>query len=918
MRVSMAADSCRHRRRCSRRHAILFILAVYACRGRPACAQNMIDTVAGASVVGNGGPATSVRLNNMRGVFVVTQQAGDGASPTPILYMADTDNHCIHRVDGNGTTTTVAGNGNAGYSGNGDLATFATLRSPWHVHVVQNVSSTAQDAPGVVYIADTGNHCVRRVNDAGIITTVAGTGTSGFSGDGGAATGAKLASPACVFAMHRLDASGFQMSAVVLFISDHANHRVRRVDEAGVITTIAGNGVAGFGGDGGPATSAQLNNPAGLFVLIDVASNGSGRSVETLFIADSSNHRIRRVDDNGTMTTVAGTTVAGNSGDGGLATSASLRNPISVFALVNASDERLGGNTTKRVVLYIADADNHRIRCIDANGIILSVVGNGAPGNGGDGGAAKLAMLNNPFTVFAVQLLSSNDNGTNSTTIELYVADRKNHRVRHIGGDGIITTVAGMGSIASVGDGRLATDAILRSPAGVFALAEEAADGANEHFTLYIAEGTGSRVRRVDANGTISTVAGNGMDGYSGDGGAAISAKMKFARNVFAVADQSEKPGIGTGVQLFITDRGNDCIRRVNSNGIITTAAGTGVAGFSGDGGRATSANLNEPTSVFVLTNASCAGEQCAALNVVIYITDMANNRVRRVDSYGNITTVVGNGMKGYGGDGGAALSATLNWPHCVYVLTNSSRNEHAHPLVLFICDWGNNRVRRVSEDGIISTIAGSEAGGFSGDGGPATLAKFSHPYSIAVIRNKSNDITAWSNVSLLIADNLNNRIRFVDENGTISTFAGSGLATLSGDDGLASSASLNYPTGVFVLQLARSGQRTQQVVFIADHSNNRVRRVMAPLPSLTPTPLTTVTPTPTHSVTQSTSASASSTITPSQVPTPTGTASPSAANSVVPDLSESDMPPHQRGACEESYEREDCYSTLIVLSDSI
>ena len=222
--------------------------------------------------------------------------------------------------------TTYAGNGIAGYAGDGGPATSAQLKPPEDVDV---------DSSGNIYIADTQNQRIRKVDAAtGIIQTVAGTGSAGYNGDGGPATSAQLKAPSGV----AIDSSGN------IYIADTQNFRIRKVDAAtGIIQTVAGTGVAGYSGDGGPATSAQIKNPA--VVAVDASGN--------IYIADTLNHRIRKVDAaTGIIQTVAGTGVAGYSGDGGPATSAQIKNPAVVA--VDAS-----GN------IYIGDTDNHRIRKVD-------------------------------------------------------------------------------------------------------------------------------------------------------------------------------------------------------------------------------------------------------------------------------------------------------------------------------------------------------------------------------------------------------------------------------------------------------------------------------------------------------------------------------------------------------------------------
>ena len=329
-----------------------------------------IQTVAGTGTggySGDGGPATSARLNNPYGVVV----DADGN-----LFVADVSNHRVRRIDPGGQISTVAGTGTQGYSGDGGPATSAMLSYPYGVAV---------DADGNLFIADTYNHRVRRVDAGGQISTVAGTGSFGYAGDGGPAVSARLAYPHGV----AVDAAGN------LFIADNNNHRVRRVDAGGQISTVAGTGTAGYAGDGGPAVSARLQNPVG--VAVDAAGN--------LSIADTGNHRVRRVDAGGQIQTVAGTGTGGSEGDGGPATSAMLNSPTGVA--VDAA-----GN------LFIADYNNNRVRRVDASGQISTVAGTGTQGYSGDGGPATSAMLNRPGGV-AVDAAGG-----------MLIADTSNHRVR--------------------------------------------------------------------------------------------------------------------------------------------------------------------------------------------------------------------------------------------------------------------------------------------------------------------------------------------------------------------------------------------------------------------------------------------------------------------------------------------------------
>ena len=396
-------------------------------------------------------------------------------------------------------------------------------------------------------------------------------------------------------------------------------------------------------GDNGPALRARLA------FATDVAVDRSGN----VYIADFKLNTVRRVDTSGTITTVAGTGEAGYSGDGGPAAEAKLSYPIGVA--VDAD-----GN------LYIADPGNVRVRRVDSTGIITTVAGNGTQSSGGDGGPAVEASLASPRYVAV-------DKAGN-----LYIADTDTGQVRRVDSTGIITTVA----------------TGLHYPRGV------AVDGSGN---IYIADTGNHRIRRVDSTGTITTVAGTGEVGYSGDGGPAVSAQLGVP---FGVAVD------GSG-NIYIAETGNHRIRRVDSTGTITTVAGIGGVGinndggYSGDGGPAVDALLNQPRGITV----DAVGN--------LFIADVVNNRIRRVDASGIIMTIAGIGESGYGGDGGPAVSAWLYYPGGVAV--DNSGN-------LYIADTWNNRIRRVDASGIITTFAGTGEADYSGDGGPATAATLHHP----------------------------------------------------------------------------------------------------------------------------------------------------------------------------------------------
>lgn len=336
---------------------------------------------------------------------------------------------------------------------------------------------------------------------AGTISTVAGDGLGGYHGDGGPATSAELWAPLCV----ALDGNGN------LYIADTNNNVVRKMTPGGTISTVAGSGASGYSGDGGPATSATLNFPSG------IALDGAGN----VYIADTENNVIRKVTAAGTITTLAGTGKAGYSGDHGQATSAELNAPWGL-TLDTAGD------------LYIADSSNNLIRRVAPTGTITSVAGTGKAGYSGDSGPAISATLHTPSGV------------TLDTAGDLYIADMGNAVIRKVTAGGSITTVAGTGKAGYSGDNGPATSAELAGPMGV------AVDGSGN---IYIAIQGNQAVRKVTPGGTISTVAGIGLLGYSGNGGPATSARLWAPGGV--TLD-------GSG-GFYIADTLNNVIRRVSA-----------------------------------------------------------------------------------------------------------------------------------------------------------------------------------------------------------------------------------------------------------------------------------------------------------------------------------------------------------------
>jgi sugar lactone lactonase YvrE len=653
------------------------------------------------------------------------------------------------------------------------------------------------------------------------------------------------------------------------YIAAYNANRVYKVGTSGILTLVAGNGIAGESGDGvsGGAANAELRGPVG--VAVDASGN--------VYIAEIGGCVVRKVDTTNTITTIAGSPGScGYGGDGGSGTSAKLNGPRGI-----AMDT--AGN------LYIADTSNCRVRkLVLSTNIISTYAGNGTCSFLGDGGAAASAELSSPS---GVAVDSAGD---------LFIADFNNYRIREVTiSNGNINTVAGTGGDADTGDGMAATSAAIGQVYQGVAV--------NSAGTLVtITDFNHAVIRQFTVGGDINTVAGTGVGGFSGDGGPADAARFNGplavvvnSSGLIYVADQNNNriraftvagipntatinttagngnatyPTLVTGVapsgmvlnnpydvlvdpsgNIFVSDNGNCMVfEQVKSSGLVNIFAGSaasgataGTCGFSGVGGPATSAELGNVAGIARDSTGN------------MYIADVSNCVVWQVSATnGDISVFAGANPRscGFSGDGGPATSARLNAPEGLFMDTKSN---------LYIADSSNERIREVSA-GIINTIAGNGVPGYLGDGTPATDAELSDPGGVAVdsagnvyiadynnclIRevtaangvinsiagtgacsfngdglaiereiNHPDRVTLDANGNLFIADDFGQRVRWVNPTGIMTTIAGNGNAGFNGDGNLATTSELNYIVGI--------AQDALGDYLIADQNNHRIRRV--------------------------------------------------------------------------------------------
>ena len=651
----------------------------------------IITRVAGLNNPGNGGPATAAQLLQIKGT---------GFDSSGSLLFAESLS--IRRIDAKtGIISVFAGTGTNVISGDGGPALNASFGS------IRNI---ATDKKGNCYIIDAGY--IRKITAAtGVITTIAGSATAGYSGDGGPALAAQFTSINSI----DVDASGN------VYISDIGVSVVRKITAAtGIITTIAGTGVAGYTGDGALANTAQLKNPTSL--KVDDNNN--------VFIADNGNYRLRKITaTTGIITTIMGDGTSGASpvdGEGGLASLAKL-----------SSVSFLTSDKFNNIYFIAGGAPIRKINA--TTGIVSTLVGlnSGCTCFSGDGGLANDAGLNNPNSCVL------------DTAGNIFIADWLNFRIRKV--DGItqkINTIAGVGSFS--GDGGPAKNAMINSPQRMVTDASG---------NLYFVDGLNSMLRTIaNSTGIISTIAGTGNGS-----GATPFPTMSVPNSQLPVLAQSSLALDPTAANIYMT-LGSNIVKINKSTGQASAFAGPYTGSSTAEGVLATTINLGFNPEIATDATGN------------VYYVDNTRSCIRKITISNNlVNTVVGNKTKGFSGDGGAALSASIGNVTCLTI--DAAGN-------IYFVDFGTTGscIRKVATGtNIITTIAGNRTSGFSGDGGQAINAQIGTPVSI------STDVDG----NVYFVDG--SRVRKVTvATGIITTIGGTASYGNDGDGGLATLATLN------------------------------------------------------------------------------------------------------------------------------
>ena len=707
----------------------------------------LVSTYAGSGEVGAAnGNGTAASFNHP--VAVATDINGN-------VYVVDNTNNLIRKIDPSGNVTTLAGNSNSGYTdAPGTLSSF------------NNPCGVATDALGNVYVTDTYNNVIRKIDPSGNVTTLAGNGTQGSANGNG--TAASFFWP-----------QGIASDAVGnIYVSDTHNHLIRKIDQLGNVTTLAGSGSSGLAN--GIGVAASFNFPIG--IATDFFGN--------VYVADNQNNLIRKINQNGEVSTLAGSSFTGKNDGIGFAARFSTPEGLAVDATGN---------------IYVGDLDYNLIRKVNAAGYstISPALPTGLSFNATNGiinGTSKHSSASTNYTVTAYNLVGSSTSTFNITvlpgtpsislispqkagagsTVAILGTGLTGTSSVNFGGnsaqsftvlsDTLVTAVVGNGASGAVS---LDTRGSLPAFNGFNYIAApnisyKAIQPLTTNRAIYpIAPSNSGGAVPATIYGKIIAFAGNGYYGYAD--GAGSSANFNYPQGL--ASDHSGN--------IYVADAGNNLIRKIDSNGVVSTFAGFGHPGYKD--GLGSDAVFNTPASV------------ATDLLGNVYVADELNNLIRKIDPSGNVTTFAGNGSKG--SNNGPGVSASFKFPSGI--ATDLAGN-------LYVSDSCNNLIRKIDPTGIVSTLAGT---GFTGStNGNGTASSFSQPAGVAT--------DALGNV--YVADEYNSQIRKIDPAGNVSTLAGSGSSGYSDGKGLA--ASFNKPSAVTVDGLGN--------VYVADSYNNYIRKI--------------------------------------------------------------------------------------------
>jgi sugar lactone lactonase YvrE len=658
-------------------HAVRKVIMTNGVSGNISVVAGTFGAAAGSA--SSSGPATSAVFGNVVGVAV--DRAGN-------IYIADNSYHVVRMVDPSGTIHPYAGTGTGGYTGDGGPASSAEIKSPYALSV---------DDAGNLLIGDSGNNVIREVDTSAqhLITTIVG---------GSATPGTTLSDPQQALADNKGD----------IFVLDRGHYRILMVAPGGSVTTIVNSGGAsGNTGNGGPAINATFGTSLGMG--IDVNNN--------LYIPDYGNYVVRKVS----LTTQQPATKVGSTDTAQklllqanadvtpntLTITPTTPAEFTAGALTGCSlGTLLPANTLCTVPITFSPAlpglRTAQLAITDTNNNVsaIGLYGTATAPETSFSGATLSTVLGDGTAGNSASEVNAPRGGVIDSAGNLYFADSGNNVIRKVAaGFATSTVVAGNGTAGYTGDTGSAVSAELNAPSKVVV------DAAGN---LYIADTGNSVVRFVNAaTGNISTIAGNGTAGYTGDGGPATAAELNRPQGL----------AVDLGGHVYVADTGNNVVRYFGPNGLIVTWAGTGTAGYAGDGANAAMAELSAPQAV-ALDSAN-----------TLYIADTGNDVVRVIASRGNdIATLAGQqGVASNSGDGAAASAATLNAPSDVAVDPAGDA---------YIAASG--QVRLVNAAGTISTVAGSGlSGSYSGEGGPATNAVLPSPVSNLMVDNAGNIVLA-------------------------------------------------------------------------------------------------------------------------------------------------------------------------------